>query len=318
MKVAIFGVGAMGSVYAARFAEAGIDVVAIDPWRDHVAEIAKEGLRLEGPDRDRVVKGITASSDAEDARDADLFVIATKAAGVGEAAKAIRRVMPPGATVLTIQNGLGAGERVCEHLPGKAVLLGVADGFGASVAGPGHVRHTAMKLIRLGALTGGLTLRLEHAVGIWTTAGFQVQAFRDIHQLVWEKLLCNVTLSAPCTVHDCTVGALMDHEGNWAEALRGMQEALACGTSRGIDFSFDDAVAYVTAFAELVRHASPSMRLDHLAGRASEIDFINGAIPPIGRQVGIATPVNDRLSAEVRAREAAFSGIPACGLPASS
>ncbi|MEZ5911693.1 MAG: 2-dehydropantoate 2-reductase [Paracoccaceae bacterium] len=284
MKVAIFGAGAMGSVYAARFAEAGLDVVAIDPWHDHVAAIAAHGLRLEGPDGDRVVTGITASTDPSQAKGAGLFVIATKAAGVGEAARAVGSVMTQGATVLTIQNGLGAGERLCQSLPESAILLGVADGFGAAVSGPGHVRHAAMKMIRLGELTGGQTDRLDRVVSLWKQAGFQAQAFADIHQLVWEKLLCNVTLSAPCTVHDCTVGALMDTPAHWSEALDAMAEAHACGTARGVAFSFDDPRAYVTAFATLVRNASPSMRLDHLAGRASEIDFINGAIPPIGRQ----------------------------------
>lgn len=309
MKVAIFGVGAMGSVYAARFAEAGLEVIAIDPWKAHVEAIVRNGLRLDGPDGARVVKGITASTDAADAEGADLFVIATKAAGVGQAAQSVRSTMSAHATVLTIQNGLGAGERICEHLPQASVLLGVADGFGASMIGPGHAKHTAMKLIRLGALTGGITPQLEQVVTTWTHAGFQAHAYADIHQLVWEKLLCNVTLSAPCTVHDCTVGQLMDDKANWAEALEAMQEAYACGRARGIAFSFDDPVTYVTAFAELVRHASPSMRLDHLAGRRSEIDFINGAIPPIGRRCGVPTPVNDRLSAEVRAREASFEGV---------
>lgn len=309
MKVAIFGAGAMGSVYAARFAEAGLDVVAIDSWADHVAAITRSGLRLEGPDGDRVVSGITASTDAEQARGAGLFVIATKAAGVGDAARAVRDVMTSGATVLTIQNGLGAGERLGAYLPESAVLLGVADGFGAAMKGPGHVRHAAMKMIRLGEVSGGEPDRLKAIVEVWRQAGFQAQAFADIHQLVWEKLLCNVTLSASCTVHDCTVGELMDSPACWSEALAAMAEAYACGKARGVAFSFDDPEAYVTAFAELVRHASPSMRLDHLAGRASEIDFINGAIPPIGRHCGIATPVNDRLSAEVRAREAAFPKV---------
>ena len=47
-------------------------------------------------------------------------------------------------------------------------------------------------------------------------------------------------------------------------------------------------------------------RLDHLAGRASEIDAINGMVPVIGARHGIATPVNETLSALVRAIEARF------------
>lgn len=309
MKIAIFGAGAMGSVYASRFAEAGFEVVVIDPWVAHIQSIASDGLRLEGPDGNRVITNIRASSNPLLAKGSELFIIATKAGGVAQAASSVRSVMATGATILTIQNGLGAGERLREHIPENAVLLGVADGFGASIPEPGYVRHTAMKMIRLGELTGGETNRLLRTVDVWQRAGFQAQAFTDIHQLVWEKLLCNVTLSGPCTVHDCTVGELMDNPTFWSEALAAMSEAYACGIAHGVKFSFEDPQSYVTAFASLVRHASPSMRLDHIARRASEIDFINGAIPSIGQKYSIATPVNERLTAEVRAREALFVGI---------
>jgi 2-dehydropantoate 2-reductase len=48
------------------------------------------------------------------------------------------------------------------------------------------------------------------------------------------------------------------------------------------------------------------MRLDHLARRRSEIDAINGMVPVVGARHGITTPVNETLSALVRAIEAGF------------
>jgi 2-dehydropantoate 2-reductase len=47
------------------------------------------------------------------------------------------------------------------------------------------------------------------------------------------------------------------------------------------------------------------MLLDVLAGRPSEIDVINGAIPPAAREVGLTAPVNDVVSALVRAKSPA-------------
>ena len=55
----------------------------------------------------------------------------------------------PDTLILTIQNGLGAGERIREHLDSNNILLGVAGGFGASIESPGHVHHNGMELIRL-------------------------------------------------------------------------------------------------------------------------------------------------------------------------
>lgn len=305
-KIAIVGAGAMGSIYAAMMAEAKHEVWAIDSWDDHVEAINATGLRLEGPGGDRTVNRIMATSRIEDAGACDLYVIATKANAVGEAARGVAGVMRPDSLVLTIQNGLGAGDRIAAHMATDNVLLGVADGFGASMRGPGHAHHNAMRLIRLGEIRGGITRRLRTLETLWQEAGFTVRAFEDITQLIWEKFVCNVTLSAPCTAFDCNVGALMANDDAWEVALGCAREAHACGIAEGVNFSFEDLDRYVTDFASLMPNASPSLRLDHLAGKASEIDAINGMVPVLGARHGIETPFNETLTAIVRAREAAF------------
>jgi len=306
-KIAIIGTGAMGSIYAVMMAEAGHQVWAIDSWADHVDAINANGLRLEGVSGDRSVTSIRAATDLAEAGACDLYVIATKANGVGNAARAVAGLMRPDSLVLTIQNGLGAAERIAAHMPVDNVLLGVADGFGASMRGPGHAHHNAMRMIRLGEIDGGLTDRLRSLETLWQGAGFTARAFDDITQLIWEKFVCNVTLSAPCTAFDCNVGALMANAEAWAVALGCAREAHQCGVAEGVNFSFDDVETYVTQFAALMPDASPSLRLDHLAGRASEIDAINGMVPVIGARHGIETPINETLSAIVRAREATFT-----------
>jgi len=305
-KIAIIGTGAMGSIYAVMMAEAGHEVWAIDSWADHVDAINANGLRLEGISGDRRVTSISAATDLAAAGRCDLYVIATKAGGVGEAARAVAGVMGPHSLVLTIQNGLGAVDRITPHMPVDHVLLGVADGFGASIRGPGHAHHNAMRMIRLGEIGGGMTDRLRDLESLWQQAGFTARAFDDITQLIWEKFVCNVTLSAPCTAFDCNVGALMAHAEAWAVALDCAREAYRCGLAEGVNFSFEDVERYVTEFAAVMPDASPSLRLDHLAGRASEIDAINGMVPVIGARHGIETPVNETLSAILRARESAF------------
>ena len=307
MKIAVVGTGAMGSVYAALLADAGNEVWAIDTWDDHLDAIARNGLRVEGASGDRTVTSIKPVRDVAEAGKCDLYIIATKASGVGPAAESIAPVMGPDSLVLTIQNGLGSGERIAQFMPTQNVLLGVADGFGASMKGPGHAHHNAMKLIRLGEMNGGLTDRLSRVEAVWQQAGFNAKAFEDINQLIWEKFLCNVTFSAPCTVFDCVIGELMANPAWWQIATGCTREAHACGVAKHINFSFDDPVAYVTAFGANMPNARPSMLLDHMAVRPSEIDAINGMVPVLGRELGIATPYNDTLSAIVRRREEAFS-----------
>lgn len=306
MKIAIMGVGAMGSVYAGLLSEAGHEVWVIDVWQAHIEQIRNHGLKVEGASGDRTVMGLHATQDIADAGHCDLYVIATKASGVGSAAQAIAPHSGPDSLVLTIQNGLGAGERIAEYMPVDNVLLGVADGFGAAMQGPGHVQHAAMNLIRIGEMQGGMTERLQSITEAWQHAGFKARAFEDINQLIWEKYLCNATFSAPCTAFDCTLGELMNHPTRWQIALGCTREVFTLGQAKNINFSFQDPEAYVTAFGNKMPDARPSMLLDHHAQRKSEIDAINGMAVELGEQLGIATPYNEVLSAIVRRKEEAF------------
>ena len=306
MKIAIIGTGAMGSVYAGILAEAGHEIWAIDSWTEHIEQIKTGGLTLDGASGNRNITGLCATTDIDDAGDCDLYVIATKADGVGFAAQAVARNMRDDSLILTIQNGLGAGERIAKFIDTKNVLLGVAEGFGASIKGPGHAHHNAMRQIRIGEMTGGMTKRLEMLVAVWKKAGFNANGFADIHQLIWEKYICNVFLSAPCAVFDCTIGELVSTPV-WREiALGCMREAYRAGKAKGINFSFNDADNYALKFAAVMPDASPSLRLDHVAKRKSEIDAINGMVPVVSAEVGLNAPYNETLAAVIRRREDTF------------
>lgn len=306
MKIVVVGAGSMGSVYAGLLGRAGHEVWAIDRWAEHVDAIADHGLRVSGASGDVVVEGIRAGRTPADAGPADLWVIATKAADVASAASAVAPLLRPDDLVMAFQNGLGAGERVARHLPEEHVLVGIAEGFGSSIPEPGHVHHEGMRLIRIGELRGGMTDRLVALEAVWREAGFNVKAFGDLTLMIWEKFLCNVTLSAPTAVFDVTVGELMADAEAWAVALGCTMEAYHAGVAAGVAFPFDDPVRYVSEFAATIPDASPSMRLDHLARRPSEIDVINGAVVDLSRELGLEAPYNQTLCAVLRRREAAF------------
>src|SRR5471032_2614882 len=92
----------------------------------------------------------------------------------------------------------------------------------------------------------------------------------------------------------------------WKVALGCTSEAYQLGTAKGVEFSFDDPLQYVTEFAATIPNASPSMRLDHLARRPSEIDVINGQVVTLSRERGLDAPYNEVLCAILRHRESQF------------
>ncbi len=118
MKIAVVGAGAMGSIYAGLLSEAGHAVWAVDPNSAHVAAINANGLSLTGPDGTRLFRRIKAVGTAADIGEVvDLVVLATKAAHVPAATQSLGPVLGPETTILAMQNGLGAAERVRQNLP---------------------------------------------------------------------------------------------------------------------------------------------------------------------------------------------------------
>jgi 2-dehydropantoate 2-reductase len=306
MKIAIIGVGAMGSVYAALLADQGKhDVWAIDTWKEHVDAIRDKGLRVEGASGDRTVK-VNATTNAADVKDADLVIVATKYDGVGAAAKAALEIAKPEAPILAIQNGLGSADIVADVVGSKRIMMGVVGGFGASMKGPGHAHHNGMEFLRLGEMDGGLTPRLETVANAWRAGGFKVLTFDDIHKMVWEKLICNCTYSGPCAITGLRVGELQASPSAWSVAAACAHEAFQVARAKGITLDFDDPIRYVREFGQKIPGARPSMLLDHLAGRPAEVDNINGAIPREGAKVGVATPVNSVVVALLKGKESGF------------
>lgn len=304
VKIGIVGAGAMGSVYAAILGAARNEVWAIDVQAEHIAAIRERGLVLEGPSGTRTVR-IHATTVADEAGVCDLVVIAVKAFDVEAAAEVAKPLLGPTTVVVPMQNGLGSADRVAAVLGEDAVAIGVAGGFGASIVRPGHARHNGWELVRLGERRGPVTPRITAVARLWENAGFRVEVYDDAELLVWEKLVCNVCFSGTCSVLGLTIGEVLGDPSAWEVASRCAMEAHAVARARGIRLGFDDPVAYARAFGATIPGAYPSMTLDLMAGRRTEIDVINGAIQPAARDVGLTAPANEVVSALVRARSAA-------------
>lgn len=300
MRVAVFGCGAMGSIYAGLLASNGHDVICIDRNRAHVDAINAGGLRVSGASGDRTLSVQAYTSPP--AISVDLLVIAVKAVHVN-ASRDARNMLALNGSVLTIQNGLGSADIVAEIFGAENLIVGVAQGFGASLPEPGHSHHNDMKAIRMGKYIERSSVQLSQVVGVFSEAGFDAEEVRNIAVIQWEKLICNVAYSGPCALTGMTVGEVLDDPiigpVSRAAAVEAWQVAKKCG----IPIAVDDPVVYVQEFAERMRAAKPSVLQDIEAGRLSEIDVINGAVEREAARVGAVAPVNATITALVRSLE---------------
>lgn len=301
MRITVVGCGAMGSIYAALLASDGHTVSAVDTNEAHVSTINENGLRVSGASGDRTVTIRAYTSPPAD--NADLLVIAVKGAHVTSAAELAKPLISSESLILTIQNGLGSSDVVAEALGGDRLLVGVAQGFGASLPEPGHAHHNDMKAIRMGAYGTLGADDVKRVADTFKNAGFDAGPVANIRAMQWDKLICNVAYSAPAALTGMTVGEIMDDPVVGEISRNAATEAWQVAKALEVGIDIDDPVQYVRDFASRMPAAKPSVLLDIEAGRFSEVGMINGAVPREAEKAGMTAPVNDTLTRLVQSLE---------------
>src|SRR4029077_7312744 len=107
-RVCVVGAGSIGSLYAAHLATV-CDATVLTRRPEHAAALNSEGLQVSG--RHDFTARVTAAAAAADLPAPDLVIVANKTTGLQSAAAAMEGHFP-GATVMTVQNGLGAEDAV--------------------------------------------------------------------------------------------------------------------------------------------------------------------------------------------------------------
>jgi 2-dehydropantoate 2-reductase len=122
-------------------------------------------------------------------------------------------------------------------------------------------------------------------------AGFETELNDDVDTVVWEKLAFNAALNALAMVTRSTNGE-MDNPFGRRIARQLVAEAVRVAQARGT--RLDQAQITATVERALAEHPGhkASMLQDREARRATEIDFINGAVIREGERLGIPTPAH--------------------------
>jgi 2-dehydropantoate 2-reductase len=303
MKIAILGAGAMGSVYGALFAQAGNDVWLIDRWADHMEAVRRDGLRVTGASGDWRAHP-QATTDPNEVGACDLVVVATKGPGLADALKSLPLIRGQDGDVLSIQNGLGAEQKLAQAAPLDHAYVGIAGGFGASIPAPGHVHHNGLELVSVASLAKDGLPGASAIAELWAAAGFRTKADPDVKHMIWSKLICNAAFSAVCCVTGLRIGEVLNEPNAFNLAAKCACEATDVARALGVRFEFTDPADYIRRFGERIPGAKPSLLLDRLSGKRGEIDFINGAVASEAEKLAVPAPTNAALADLVRAMEA--------------
>ncbi|CAN5434737.1 2-dehydropantoate 2-reductase [soil metagenome] len=296
-QIVIVGAGAMGCLFAARLAEAGIDVTLVDVDRKRIDLLNVDGIGVDDGRGHRRVR-VPVCQAADLAQRPDLVVLFVKAIHSATAIASVAHLATDGCLALTLQNGLGNAELLAEVFGADHTLLGVTD-QPADLHAPTEIRVPGEGRVWLGSLTGTAGTGANAICALLNLAGIEARVVADAQAAVWEKAAFNAALNATAMIAGATVGQLDSAEGRRiAAAVVGE----AVGVARACGIAVDQAAITAKIDFALASHRDhkASMLQDRLAGRPTEIDAINGAIALEARALGIDAPVNATLADLVR------------------
>ena len=287
---------------SARIAESGAQVLLIDVDRNRLDAIGKEGIQLTDDNGTRTIPLETGL--AADAREPiDLALLFTKGMHSRAATQSIAHLASSGTYVLTLQNGLGNPEIIAETFPAERILKGIA-ALPADLHGLTGVESHGAGHVELGAMTSDGTQAAQAATELLTRAGFDARYSEDIDVAIWEKVAFNAALNALGAVTG-QPNAGVDNEPGRRIIAGIVNEVVATARAYGVAVEQPRIEGAIDHALAQHRGHKASMLQDMIAGRASEIDFINGAICERAQAAGIASPVNQTMSDLVRVMELA-------------
>ena len=331
--VLVYGAGAVGQFIGGALTLAGNDVTLLARPALHDA-LARAPLAIQGTGTYAGTRVPIASvtSITELSRPPALIILTVKSYDTAGALPDLRRLVDAGATVLTLQNGVGNEETLARAL-GAAVRSG-AFTISISVPAPGSItRHTAKGGLGFAPVAGE---DLAPLLARFAPTGLPIVTTRSYRALKWSKLLLNMLANAQSALLGLPPAAIFADPALFAVEQRAFREARAVMRAAGIGLV--DLPAYPVRLlaaamalpASLARRLLaarvgggrgdklPSLWVDIEAGRGrSEAPWYNGAVAALAEQTGVPAPVNatlTRLLAEAAADPvvwAAWRGNPA-------
>jgi 2-dehydropantoate 2-reductase len=303
VHVVIIGAGSLGSAIGGTLALAGHDVVLVTRNRAHVDAINRRGLRL---DDGAVVHLAHPVADTEYRRHvtAELAIVLVKSFDTADAVTAARTVIDETTTVLTLQNGVGCEDIIAGIVGADRVIAGRTF-IGGRIVEPGVVEYgVAGRTTTIGELDGEITARIDRVATAFRSAGMPTDVTTDIRSMMWEKLFVNVATGAWSALTGLPYGELSTQPDVERMAIATVAEAIEVARGAGVHVTTTDpSVPWRRAWEGLPYGFKASMLQSVEKGSRTEVDVMHGAVSRAGREVGVATPINDTLWAAVRGVE---------------
>jgi 2-dehydropantoate 2-reductase len=309
MKILIMGTGGVGGYYGGLLAQQGNEVTFIARGA-HLYALRHAGLKVKSVHGDFHVFPANATDDPINVGPVDLILFCVKTYNTDDAAQAIRPAVGQQTTVMSLQNGVEAAERIGKVIGPEHVVGGVT-WLSSAVEAPGVIKQISQfRRIVFGELGGGQSDRIQSIYDVLHQTGITVEISEDVQKVLWTKLVFITAVSSIGSLTRLPMGDYRAIPETRSLLSSIMQEVESVARAQGVNLDADVVQKWLEFIDNAAPGIKPSMQLDVEAGHRTELESMIGIVGRKGRDLGLPTPVSDfvyasLLPVELKARSEA-------------
>lgn len=293
-KIGIIGLGPIGQILAVHLQQAGCEVAICEMDIDKVNQIREKGIVLTGKiEKTEFFKYVFGSIKELLEYDHNILISAVKAYHVDPVIKQIKKIEREDTFMLLAQNGIDIRKKyLC--LVKESKILRMVNNFAGNMQAPNIVNVTFFNPPNYIASVDDTHPEVaQWYADMLNSVDLETKACDsfEITDQMWAKTILNAALSPLCGISKLTMKEAMDHPDTLEIVEQTIYEAVAVAKAEGVKIP-DNFVKLAIRYLQNAGNHLPSLAVDLLNKRPTEINYMNGKIVEYGRKHYIKTPLN--------------------------
>jgi len=293
-KIGIIGLGPVGQILAVYFKKAGCDVAICDVDADKLNMIREKGIELTGTvERTEFFKYVYHSVEDLLSHGFDIIISSVKAYHVDALLEELEKCSKEGIYLLSAQNGIDISKKYLGQFEESRVLRMVIN-FAGNLQSPNVCNVTFFNPPNyVGSVNDTQEEIAKWIADVLTGVDLETKLSNSFELLdkQWEKTILNAALSPLCGIAKLTMKEAMDHPDTLEIIEQIIYEAIEVAKAEEIKFP-DNFVKLCIRYLKNAGNHFPSLAVDLINKRPTEISYMNGKIVEYGRKHYIKTPLN--------------------------
>ena len=286
-NVIICGLGAIGTIYAARIADAGninlkilLDKERIEKYKANPTVFNNKEYSFD------YITGDYCGFNA------DLIIIATKNSGLMEAVDAVKNFVNENTVFLSLLNGISSEDVIASVYGFDKVLYSYYIGHTSTRQGRSIVHDGVYKTVFGEKDNQQLSKNVLKVKEFFDSTGIPYEIPVDMDYSRWWKFLVNVGYNQASAVLNASYGVFQNSESANNLAINLMQEAADLAKAMGVKNTHQLIAQVLDVIKTMLPETRTSMLQDIDAKRQTEVGIFAGYIVESAKKYSIAVPYN--------------------------